>query len=148
MRNDRDDAAASVEILNTFLRGEIAAVEAYRHVIARLGADAPDELEACLDSHQARVGLMRQRILQLGGTAAQGSGWWGAFAAVVEGISTLLGERSAIAGLEQGEDQASNDYLEEHGALDIESQRLIEARILPEQLRTLAVVRALLRSLS
>ena len=56
--------ARSLPTLNSFLRGEIAAVETYRRALTRLGGhEEANDLRACLASHERRVALLRQRSI-------------------------------------------------------------------------------------
>ena len=94
-----------VEQLNSFLRGEIAAVETYRQAIDKVtDASVRLQLEHCRRSHQQRADLLKDRILRVGGAPADGSGVWGAFAKLVEGGAMVFGDKAAIDVLEQGED--------------------------------------------
>lgn len=126
--------------LNSFLRGEISAVETYRQAIEKLrGSDEARGiplLTQCMNSHQARVEMLTQEIVRLGGTPAEGSGAWGAFAKLVEGGAALLGEKSAIAVLEEGEDHGLSDYETSVPNLDLQTRKWVEQRLYPEQRRT------------
>lgn len=124
--------------LNSFLRGELSAVETYDQAIAKLGDDpmVHGKLENCRTSHQLRATLLREEILRRGGEPAEGSGPWGAFAQIVEGGAKLFGKKAALAALEQGEDHGRDDYKAELEDLSPELRRFVEAKLLPEQLRT------------
>jgi hypothetical protein len=127
----------SIQTLNSFLRGEISAVETYKQALSRLhGNENEPELQACLASHQRRVESLRRQITGLGGEASESSGPWGAFARLFEGSAAALGEAAAIAALEEGEDHGLKQYLEDVGKLDRETRKLVEREILPEQVRT------------
>ena len=124
--------------LNSFLRGEISAVETYRMALEKIPIDssARPQLETCLVSHQERVILLRDAILQLGGEPAMNSGAWGVFAKSVEGGAKMLGEKVAIAALEEGEDHGLHDYRGDLSDLDGIALRLVESKLLPEQVQT------------
>jgi hypothetical protein len=127
----------SVKTLNSFLRGEISAVETYRQALDKIEAvPVRTTLEGCLRSHQTRVQLLRSRIEMLGGDPAHESGPWGAFAKLVEGGAKVFGAKAAIAALEEGEDHGRNDYQRDIDKLDAESREIIEREVLPEQERT------------
>ena len=126
----------SVDVLNSFLRGEISAVETYRQALDKITGGTRTNLQECLRSHEQRVNLLRERIRSIGGEPAQGSGAWGAFTKLVEGGAKALGEKAAIAALEEGEDHGRNDYQRELDKLDLDSRQLVEHQVLPEQLRT------------
>lgn len=135
--------------LNSFLRGELSAVETYAQAIAKLG-DEPalrTKLEDCRTSHQQRVSLLREEITRRGGEPADGSGVWGAFAQLVEGGAKVFGKKAAIAALEEGEDHGRDDYKAELDKLDSDARRFVESKLLPEQLRTHDTLSALKRAL-
>ncbi len=127
----------TVDKLNSFLRGEISAVETYRQALEKLN-DKPEAatLSDCMRSHESRVQLLRQEIRRRGGDPAEGSGPWGAFAKLVEGGARVLGEKAAIAALEEGEDHGRDDYQRDVKALDSEARSFVEQNIVPEQVRT------------
>jgi hypothetical protein len=119
------------------LRGEISAVETYRQAIEKLGTSPHrPTLEDCLRSHEYRVQLLRQEIRRRGGTPAESSGPWGAFAKLVEGGATLFGEKAAILALEEGEDHGRDDYKRDLKDLDPLGTSFVEQNLLSEQLRT------------
>lgn len=127
----------SIRTLNSFLRGEMAAVETYRRALAQLERhDNEDELRSCLASHERRVTMLRRRILDQGGTPTESSGPWGAFARLFEAGAAVFGDADAIAALEEGEDWGLKQYLDDVGKLDQVNRRLVAKEILPEQVRT------------
>lgn len=132
------DTKDDITQLNSFLRGELSAVETYDQAIAKLGDDPAvrGKLENCRTSHQLRATLLREEILRRGGEPAEGSGPWGAFAQLVEGGAKLFGKKAALAALEQGEDHGRDDYKAELAGLNPDLRRFVEAKLLPEQLRT------------
>jgi hypothetical protein len=131
----------SIRTLNSFLRGEIAAVASYRLALGNLehhGTEA--ELRECLASHERRVARLRRRITDLGGAPAEASELWAAFAgpaAARDGAPhDAAADAAAIAALEAGEDQGLERYLHDVGKLDRDSRRIVAREILPEQVRT------------
>jgi hypothetical protein len=141
---------SSVDQLNHFLRGEISAVETYRMALEKLEPASPARLdvEACMQSHQSRVSVLRDAILATGGTPVDSSGPWGAFAKVVEGGARVLGDKAAIAALEEGEDHGVKDYRSDLAQLDAQTQSLILSRLRPEQQQTHDRMSALKKRLS
>jgi hypothetical protein len=136
MANLKSMASGSLPTLNSFLRGEMAAVETYRRALTRLGdRGEAGELRACLDSHQRRVEMLRDRVEDLGGVPADEPGPWGAFARLYEG-SEPGDEDATIAALEEGEDSGLKLYLDDVCKLDADSRRIVAREILPEQVRT------------
>jgi len=131
---------SNVDQLNSFLRGELSAVETYRMALDKLDATSPSrfEVEACMQSHQQRVSLLREAVIALGGTPADSSGAWGAFAKAVEGTAKAFGEKAAIAALEEGEDHGLKDYKGEidDEDLDMQTRNIVVGQLLPAQQAT------------
>jgi uncharacterized protein (TIGR02284 family) len=127
----------SIKALNSFLRGEISAVETYRQALEKMSDfSARQRLETARASHQQRVEQLRQRIMQLGGKPEEGSGAWGAFAKAVEGTAKAFGDKAAIAALEEGEDHGLADYRRDLDKLDPDNRRFVESELLPAQEQT------------
>ncbi|MET0391245.1 MAG: demethoxyubiquinone hydroxylase family protein [Polyangiales bacterium] len=138
----------SVDVLNSFLRGEISAVETYRQALDKLNASPSHTLlHECLQSHAERVSVLTQQIRTLGGAPSTSSGVWGAFAKAVEGSAKIFGEEAAIAALEEGEDHGRNDYRRDVSKLDTASRQIVQSRVIPEQERTHAAMSQLKHSL-
>jgi len=129
------EASRNVDQLNSFLRGEISAVETYTIALDRLKLEstARSRLDACLQSHAERVALLKARIESLGGQPAAGAGPWGAVTRAIEAGATALGDRAAIAALEQGEDHGLRDYQEDVVKLGVAARDLVIQQLLPQQ---------------
>jgi uncharacterized protein (TIGR02284 family) len=131
---------SSIDQLNSFLRGELSAVETYRMALDKLDRTSPTrmEIEECMASHQERVSALREAIVQLGGNPSDSSGPWGVFAKAVEGTAKAFGDKAAIAALEEGEDHGLRDYKDEldDDDLDVQSKALLMTRLLPAQQAT------------
>ena len=127
-----------VDQLNSFLRGEISAVETYRMALEKIdrGSVARAKLETCQRSHQDRVAILRDAVTAHGGEPATSSGPWGVFAKAVEGGAKLLGEKVAIAALEEGEDHGLKDYRSDIQKCDADTRQLVTAKLLPQQEQT------------
>ena len=134
----QSEKTKDIDQLNSFLRGEISAVETYRQALDKLEqtSQARAQLEACRSSHQQRVQMLRQAIQQRGGQPSEGSGAWGSFAKVVEGGAKVFGEKAAIAALEEGEDHGLRDYKQDLDNLDAETLQLVTGQLLPQQEET------------
>jgi hypothetical protein len=128
---------SSIDQLNSFLRGEMSAVETYQMALDKLDktSTARDELLVNLKSHQDRVMSLRDAIVALGGTPANSSGPWGAFAKAVEGTAKALGDKATIAALEEGEDHGLKDYKADVDKLAPECQHII-GQLIPLQQQT------------
>lgn len=118
---------SSVDKLNDLLRGEMSAVETYRMALDKLdgASTARDELLVNMKSHQDRVLALQDAIVAAGGTPAKSSGPWGAFAKMVEGTAKALGEKAAIAALEEGEDHGVKDYQDNLDDLDPRCREIV-----------------------
>jgi uncharacterized protein (TIGR02284 family) len=128
---------AEVQTLNSFLRGEISAVETYKKALDHVKAERlRSELEALERDHEARVAALRERIEKLGGQPAESSGVWGTFAKVVQAGADAVGEKAAIAALEEGEDHGLADYKRDVDQLHGEQRRFAKIELLPAQQRT------------
>lgn len=130
--------------LEALCRGELAAVETYNTALssASLG-HFRSQLLQCQRSHQNRVHLLGWRIHLLGGTPPESSGAWGIFATALEGAAAIIGERAAIATLEEGEDHGLNEYQSRLAELDVDTRDFIVARVLPAQNETHGIARTL-----
>ncbi len=133
-----DPRETNIDQLNSFLRGELSAVETYRMALDKLdkGSPARTELETCMRSHEERVQMLREQIRRLGGTPSTSSGAWGVFAKVVEGGARALGDKAAIAALEEGEDHGLRDYRDNVDKLDRDMRNIVSTRLLAEQENT------------
>ena len=127
-----------VDLMNSFLRGELSAVETYDQALEKLADEASVAaiLRECRDSHARRAKLIQREIAKLGGEAADDSGVWGGFAKLVEGGAKAFGKKAAIAALEEGEDHGRDDYQRELRDLGPEARDFVERELMPEQLRT------------
>ena len=141
---------SSIDHLNSFLRGEISAVETYRMALDKLDANSPAraELVANLASHEDRVQMLRSAIMQCGGEPVTSSGPWGVFAKAVEGAARTFGDKSAIAALEEGEDHGLKDYKADLDDIETDQRLLVTSRLLPLQEMTHRRMSSLKKQLS
>ena len=127
----------TIDSLNSFLRGEISAVETYRQAIEKLqGNVEATTLRECLRSHEQRVALLHVEIQRRGGDPAEGSGAWGAFAKALQGGAQLFGVKATVAALEEGEDHGRDDYRRDTAKLGPDARAFVQQQLIPEQLRT------------
>lgn len=129
---------SSIDQLNSFLRGEIAAVETYQMALDKIDETSTtrDELLVNLKSHQDRVMALQDAITAIGGTPAKGSGPWGTFAKAVEGSAKLMGDKATVAALEEGEDHGLKLYRDDLDKLDATSRQLVQMDLMPAQEQT------------
>ncbi len=135
--------------LNSFLRGEMSAVETYRLALGKLDAASPAraQIEACLSSHARRVHALKFKIVELGGTPVESSGAWGVFAKAIEVGAAVFGEKAAISALEEGEDRGLRDYRNDVLNMDIDTRTLVTTTLLPQQEETHRTLSTLKRQL-
>ncbi len=127
----------TVDHLNSFLRGELAAVETYRQALDQLTrAPYRPTLEKVARSHGQRAQLLSDEIRRRGGVPASSSGPWGTFMKLFERGAAAFGEKAAVAALEEGEDHGRNDYQRDMESLDPPARAFIQTSVLPEQQRT------------
>ncbi|MBA3392536.1 MAG: DUF2383 domain-containing protein [Deltaproteobacteria bacterium] len=129
---------SSVEQLNSFLRGEMSAVETYQMALDKLDdiSTTRDELLVNLKSHQDRVMMLQEAVIAAGGKPATSSGPWGVFAKAVEGGAKVLGDKATIAALEEGEDHGLKDYKQDIDQLDPNTRSIVANQLLPLQKQT------------
>jgi demethoxyubiquinone hydroxylase (CLK1/Coq7/Cat5 family) len=143
------DTEKNVDQLNSFLRGEMSAVETYRQALEAMKTSAhASTLTECKQSHEQRVAILTEEIRKLGGKPADSSGAWGSFTKLVEGGAAALGEKPAIYALEEGEDHGNADYKRDVPKLDPSVRAIIEQRVVPLQRRSHADMSALKKQLS
>jgi len=144
--NQSNGEKKDVDYLNSFLRGELAAVETYDQALNKIDdVQIEQPLRDVRASHDRRVDLLRERILGLGGEPVSSSGIWGGIAKLVQGSANAFGVSPAIAALEEGEDRGRDDYRADLQELSPETQTFVSKTILPEQMRTHDVVSTLKR---
>jgi demethoxyubiquinone hydroxylase (CLK1/Coq7/Cat5 family) len=133
--------------LNSFLRGEISAVETYKQALEKVEDPAiRSQLQSCEEDHEHRIELLRERITHLGGKPDQSSGAWGVWAKLVQGGGDLLGDKTALKALEEGEDHGLDGYRKDLDELDSETRIWVESAILPMAERTHGAMSALKRT--
>jgi uncharacterized protein (TIGR02284 family) len=148
MKENPMSRESTIDQLNSFLRGEISAVETYRQALEKVtDARAVPTLNTCHSSHASRVQSLSAFITRLGGTPSTDSGPWGSFAKLVEGGAAAFGEAAAIAALEEGEDHGLRDYKADLPDLDPEARRFVEQDLLAAQTQTHGALSALKKSM-
>jgi demethoxyubiquinone hydroxylase (CLK1/Coq7/Cat5 family) len=146
MANPRDK---DIDQLNSFLRGELSAVETYNQAIQKLANEPAvvTSLQQSRASHVKRCDMLRAEIRRLGGEPADGSGMWGGFAKLVEGGASVFGKKAAVAALEEGEDHGQNDYKRDLDELSPQVRMFVQSQLVPEQQRTHDVLSQLKRQM-
>lgn len=139
----------NIDQLNSFLRGELSAVETYRIALEKLerGSVNRTQLEACMSSHQRRVEKLNSRVQALGGVPADSSGAWGSLTTAIESTAAAMSEKIAIAALESGEDHGLADYRRDADKLTADVRSMVTTELLPAQEDTHARMSQLKKSL-
>jgi hypothetical protein len=135
---------ATAAKLQDILRAETSAVESYELALQSVSHGGLHRaLEEIHVSHLQRAEEVRMRLGGLGREPARGSGAWGAFARAVQAGADLLGDRLAIAALEQGEDRLLAIYSADLSGIDPGTRSFIESDLLPEERETHDLCRTL-----
>jgi bacterioferritin (cytochrome b1) len=133
----------AIDSLNSLLRGELSAVETYRQAIDKLdGGLGTTELSRLNAEHLEAADILRDHVLEHGGTPDDSSGAWGTFAQTVEGAAKLLGNKAAIGALKRGEEAGINSY--ENALTDenlpTDCKMLIRDHLLPQTRQHLPIL--------
>ena len=123
----------TTDLLNSLLRGELAATETYQQALPKLeGTPGYEELRHIHKEHREAANTLRQHVHKVEGRPDQGSGAWGAFAKAVEGTAKVFGVDAALKALKKGEEHGIKEYAEAlDDGLPPECRNLIEAALLP-----------------
>ena len=124
-----------ISVLNSLLRGELAATETYQQALEKLNGDASAEVLKHMDvQHREADNELRVHIRQCGGEPDTSSGAWGTWAKLVEGTAKLLGNTAALKALKEGEEHGVKEYEEalSGSTVPTECKTLIQARLLPQ----------------
>lgn len=145
--NQQTQSAAKAEDtgkLEECFRGELSAVETYELALKSIThVGLHRALQELLESHALRSERIREQISRLGAEPPKSSGVWGAFTKVVQAGADLIGDRAAIAALEEGEDRGLAMYTTGLEGCDAKTRKFIDTELLPEQRRTHELCRSL-----
>lgn len=122
--------------LDSLLRGEIAAAETYRIVLDRLDdGETSAALRRIQDDHGEAIRFLYERISERGVEPSRHSGPWGTFARMVEGAAAMIGDRTALAALREGEFRGLQSYEDalQSGLLPAEVQQHVRETLVPRQ---------------
>jgi hypothetical protein len=129
---------------NEFLRNELSAVETYNLAIKRTThVELSNALRQLRDDHDHRVTSLRGKIRELGGTPSEGSGVWGAWAKLVQVGADILGDKTATAALEEGEDHGLKLYTSALGDESTVVRDYVKTALLPAQQKSHSLCRSL-----
>jgi len=129
----------SIDTIDSLLKDELAATETYLQVLKKLREQVSlGETESLLpiyEEHKTAVASLQTQIRELGGTPAEESGAWGAWAKLFQSGANAFGKQATLRMLQEGEKSGLGDY--EKALLDqdlgSEIRILIEQTLLPAQ---------------
>jgi hypothetical protein len=99
------------EALNSLLRGELSAVEAYTQSLGKFDdLMVIADLQKIRDEHSRAVRVLRDQIIHFGGQPSESAGAWGAFTSAVTGAAKAVGPATVLAALRQGEEHGISEY--------------------------------------
>ncbi|MGH8592350.1 MAG: DUF2383 domain-containing protein, partial [Gammaproteobacteria bacterium] len=105
------DQESRADSLNQLLENELSSVETYQQALDKFRPEGDHEtlgtyrqLKAIHQDHQDAVSKLKTQVQQAGGTPTEDSGAWGAWAKIIMGSAKLLGDKTALGALKQGEE--------------------------------------------
>ena len=124
--------------LNQLREGELAAAAAYDAFLSQQTGEGELELRLCQEmaSHQRRANRLADLVSALGGQLQSEPGTWGFFESLAEPMAMAASETMALALLEEGERFGVREYQAALHRLDAHHRDVLEAELLPEQLRS------------
>jgi uncharacterized protein (TIGR02284 family) len=140
---------ACIDACNSLLRGEISAIETYSHAVHEFGdANEVSLLENMRRDHIESATWLREHVREMGGEPSRDSGLWGAWARGVEGAAKLIGEKTALKALQEGEEHGEKEYedaLEKDRVLD-SCKEVIRSELLPRQRQHVSTLRGMAKA--
>ena len=126
----------AVDQMNSMLRGEISAMEAYQSVLEKLENDPDAErLHQFLDDHQSAVQFWQEQIDREGAEHDESSGPWGTAVEAFIATAKLLGNVAALSALKEGEEHGLKLYEELLASddLSMDQRNYIRDTLIPKQ---------------
>lgn len=129
----------NIEAINKLLKDELAATETYQQALNQLkehvSLGEAEQLMPIYEDHKVAVASLQTQSRDLGGTPDEDSGAWGAWAKLVLGGATILGNKIVLQALHEGEKSGADDYDEvlKDTELAADLRSLIETKLLPAQ---------------
>jgi Domain of unknown function (DUF2383) len=129
----------NVDTIEKLLKDELSATETYQKALDELnfpgGKFMTNSITPMFGDHKAAVSMLQEQMLKLGGKPPKASGAWGSWPKLILENADLLGKRSALKVLLEGEKSWAADYTEalKDSALSTEIRSLIETKLLPNQ---------------
>ena len=133
----------AIDILNSLLRGELAATETYQQAMEKYGNEpGADVLRQMHADHRETANTLRIHVRQHGGEPYTASGAWGTWAKLVEGVAKLFGNTAALKALKEGEEHGLKEYEKalKEDALPADCKAMIRDKFLPQTRNHVAAV--------
>jgi len=127
---------SQIDLMNGYLRGELAATETYQQALDKLGKEPCwAELRQIHTEHREAANTFREHVRQAGGIPHHSSGAWGGWAKLIEGTAKIFGKKAALKALKEGEEYGKRDYEEtvEEDDCHPACRNYILATLLPRQ---------------
>jgi uncharacterized protein (TIGR02284 family) len=103
-----------IKIANRLLKNELSATETYQQILNRSPNDGGMKEKAFLipiyKGHKDAASSLQKHIRKLGGTPAEHSGVGDAWRKIVQGGANMLGKKSALKALWEGEKNRTEEY--------------------------------------
>lgn len=132
------------ETLNSLIRGELAAVETYDSALENLkGTEEKRKLQTIRDTHQDTADKLKEFVVKNEKKEVKDSGVWGDFAKVYEDGAAILGNKSAVQALSQGEEhglRTMQTALKDQ-KLPEEIRKMIKTQLIPNQERNIKTLK-------
>ena len=129
----------NIKRIDKLLKDELSATQTYQQALDKLQEGASmggaEYLQPIYQDHKEAVSTLQEQIRQLGGTPSEDSGAWGTWAEIVQAGADMLGKKTALKALQEGEKSGIEDYEEALQDSDLPSnvRSLIENKLLPAQ---------------
>ncbi len=149
------DRESQADSLNQLLENELSSVETYQQALDKFRPEGDHEtlgtyrqIKAIHQDHQDAALKLKAQVQQAGGTPTEDSGAWGTWAKIIMGSATLLGDKTALGALKQGEESGVKDYQEALGEETVpsEAKSLIQTTLLPRQQAHVAELEGLIQA--
>lgn len=145
--NDIEREISEVEMLNSLLGYQQAAVETYDQALHKLeDPHVLADLHMIREEHAQAETLLRKKVQELGGKPVEASGAWGACAAAITSEENTIGVATALAALRQGEEHSINEFEDTLNQKDMnpDSKNLIRSQLLPASRKHVAELNRLM----
>jgi len=134
--------AAGADALNQLLENELSSVESYEQALEKFRPEGDHEtlgiyrqLTAIHQDHQDAVVNLKTYVQLAGGTPTGDPGAGGVWAKIIMGGAALLGNKTALEALKQGEESSIKEYqhILQRENIPLQTSNWIQTTFLPRQ---------------